>query len=113
MARDLDTCRIAGKPLVWQHTPNEGRRGAKQGALLKRSGVKAGVSDVLIYTPPPLFPQYRGVAIELKRQDGTASDVSPEQWDWLARLSDLGWIVGVAYGAEDARRMLRAVGYPI
>lgn len=108
LATDLDRAK-----LLWCHVPNEGRRGRNAQATLGPSGVKRGVPDVLIFTPPPKYPEARGAAIELKRADGTMGDVSADQHRWLQDLSDLGWITGVAFGAAEARTMLQAAGYDL
>ncbi len=52
VARYLDACPGA----LWCHVPNEAKRGPKLAAMLKSQGLKAGVPDVLIFTPPPALP---------------------------------------------------------
>lgn len=103
LARYLD-----GAGLVWCHVPNGGRRGAREAAELKLAGVKAGVPDVLIFTPAVNAP--KGVALELK---STSGHLAPEQREWLSRLSGLGWATLVAYGYEDALAQLKALGYEV
>ena len=56
--------------VLWFHPPNEGRRSWRTGVALKRAGMKSGVPDCIIITPPPNRPDRRGTAIELKRCDG-------------------------------------------
>ena len=58
---------LDARKIIWWHTPNEGKRNVRQGARLKRGGMKAGVPDVIIITPAPNAPWARGVAIELKK----------------------------------------------
>lgn len=101
LARYLDR---AG--LLWCHVPNGGRRGKREAVELRLSGVKAGVPDVLIFTPAYGAP--KGCALELKGPKGTAS---AEQGEWLAGLARLGWAVVLAYGYEDALEQLTALGY--
>lgn len=103
LARYLDA---AG--LVWCHVPNGGRRGKREAVELRMSGVKAGVPDVLVFTPALNAP--KGCALELKALKGT---VSAEQRVWLEQLAGLGWAVIVAYGYEDAITQLKTIGYDI
>lgn len=105
----------------WCHVPNGGHRHAATAAALKAQGVKPGVPDVLIFTPPPAQPEARGVALELKRQslrpkrpvksETWPSCVRPEQRDWLVALAAQGWVALVAFGADDAIAQLVELGY--
>ena len=96
--------------LWWFHVPNGGARSsAVEGARLRASGVRTGVPDVLVLTPAPRAP--RGVALELKRADGTLSDVSPAQWLWLGRFEAVGVVSIVGFGWRDAVAKLEALGY--
>ena len=98
--------------LLFCAVPNGGSRGgAREAAGLKRGGVVAGVPDLLIFTPPPLWPGARGTALEMKRTGLGYGAVSEEQRGWLGDLNDLGWYVVVGYGAQDALKKLKAVGY--
>jgi hypothetical protein len=81
------------------------------GLALKRSGVKPGVPDILIFTPSPLAPQ--GAAIELKRVYPTRGTASPQQVAFIERLNAAGINAAVAWGAEGARDQLIAWGYQI
>ena len=76
---------------------------------LKKCGVKPGVPDVLIYTPPPKHLGKVGTAVELKRRDGGV--VSEFQQEWLADLERHGWLITVAHGWEDAVKFLQEAGY--
>ena len=110
LARRLDN---AG--LIWTATANGGKRDKKTAATLKRTGVKAGVPDILIFTPPPNGHGV-GFAIELKRpakgkmQKGRAS---LHQKTWLENLRGLKWRAEIAYGYEHALDLLRNAGYEI
>jgi hypothetical protein len=94
--------RMSGKPLVFCHPPNERTsRGAP------RLGVRAGLPDILVFTPPlgqrGTFGQainYSGVAVELKRAHG--GRVTAEQLRWLEDLRDAGWSTALCEGAEEA-----------
>ena len=97
--------------LLWTATANGGRRSMSTGLALKRSGVKPGVPDILIFTPSPLAPQ--GAAIELKRVYPTRGEASPQQVAFIERLNAAGINAAVAWGAEGARDQLIAWGYQI
>jgi len=93
----------------WFHPPNEGKRHFGTAAKLKACGLKAGASDVLIFSRAPNFPMLRGVAIELKRRKGGV--VSDAQRTFLERCADNGWLAQVCHGAEDAIALLTSLGY--
>lgn len=97
--------------LWWFAVPNGGSRGALEGTRLEASGVKSGVPDLIIITPAPGAP--RGVALELKRGNGTMADVRPEQWLWLGRFQEVGLAPVVGFGWRDAVARLRALGYTL
>lgn len=97
--------------LLWCHVPNGENRDTVTGKNLKDAGVKAGVPDILIFTPPPSSPRARGVAIELKRRNRAKVSVSKSQKEWLAALESEGWVTSVAYGAQHAVEILRSLGY--
>jgi hypothetical protein len=53
-------------------------------------GYCAGISDLLIYSPSG-DGKYKGLALELKRPNGS-SKISPKQVEWLNRLEvESGW----------------------
>ncbi len=101
--------RAAG--VLFAAVPNGGRRDRREAALLKKSGVRAGVPDLLIFDSPPMRPQKRGVALEMKREGASPSAVSPAQREWLDALSERGWVGMVGRGAADALKQLRELGY--
>ncbi len=103
--------RAAG--LFFEAVPNGGRRDAREGRMLKVSGVVAGVPDLLIFTRPPNQPDKCGVALEMKRSGGKPSDVTKAQQEWIAQLEDLGWICIVGYGAQNALDALRDLGFRV
>jgi hypothetical protein len=108
LAKYLDLLQRQGK-LRWFHCPNGGERNLAVASRLKAQGVKRGVPDVLIPTPPPKCPGKVGVAIELKRVEG--GTVSVEQAEWLQYLESVGWIVRVCKGWYDAHQFLKSVGF--
>ena len=86
---------------------------------VKKLGVKKGVSDLLIFDPPPAYhyqdqdrnylPTYVGVCLEMKRKKG--GQVSYEQKEWLEKMVKRGWLIHVSLGATDAIEFLELCGY--
>ncbi len=75
------------------------RTSIQQAVRAKACGMKAGFPDISFPVPAS---GYHGLFIELKRQGGRPSDVSPEQRAWLAALDFQGYKTVVAYGWEQA-----------
>ena len=96
--------------ILWTHPPNEAMCTPQYRRKRARLGVKPGVPDVLIFTPPPRNPAVRGVAIELKRRFGK-SRPTVHQTRWLEDLGACEWLTSVAYGAEEAISWLERLGY--
>lgn len=77
---------------------------------LKRMGLKRGVSDILIFDPPPAYGNaYKGVCLEMKRRKGSV--VSDDQLAWLSEMSKRGWLTVVAKGEDEAISVLETCGY--
>lgn len=95
--------------VLWCHVPNGGKRAKVTAANLKRQGVKAGVPDVLIFTPPPIGG-YVGAALELKAGKGRTSKA---QRVWLYDLEVHGWATAVAHGWVAAQAWLESLGYGV
>jgi len=91
--------------------PNEGRRTAVGLAEAKRRGLTTGAPDLLVFTPPPLKPWTRGVAIEFKKKKGGKED--PDQLAFLAALTAIGWETCLAHGAAEALDFLAKLGYAV
>jgi len=92
-----------GKPgLIWFHAANERQCSMRQGAYLKRMGVKAGVPDVCIVRPG-------GTAafLELKSRDGRQT---PEQqaFEQLCKANDSPY--AIARTIDEAISTLTAWG---
>lgn len=96
-------------PLLWEHIPNGFERTDRGAQAAQNAGASRGSPDVRIYDSPPAFPQYKGVAIELKRVRGERERKA--QSDWLEALRKRGWIAFVASGSEEAIRALIGLGY--
>jgi hypothetical protein len=112
-------CELAGvldlAGLLWTATANGGKRDKRTASSLKKSGVKAGVPDILIFTPPPNGIG-TGFALELKRpasEGKRKGSVSNTQRIWLQNLRAIGWRAEVAYGLEHAIDILSSAGYEV
>lgn len=93
--------------LLWFHCPNESRAPVQYRAAQAKCGVKPGVPDVLIFTPPPKCLAV-GVALELKVGRGRTT---PAQKAWLDALAKRGWLCSVELGASNAINWLVSLGY--
>ena len=85
--------------LRWvHHIPNGGRRDAKEAAVLKQMGVKAGVSD--IHFPYP-SGRYIGMYIEMKYGTNLPSK---EQQEFMREMELVGHYCCICYSAAAAVR---------
>lgn len=84
-----------------------GTRRFGQVVTAKRTGMLVGAPDLVLIDRAPRTGQ--PVAIEMKRQRG--SRVSEAQDLVHCRMRRAGWIVIVAYGADDAINHLCGLGY--
>jgi len=91
--------------------PNGGKRHVKTAITLKAEGVKAGVPDVWLPVPvnrprldhPDL--KYNGLVIEMKFGK---NKTTPEQKEWLQKLTEHGWLSVIAYSWVEAARYICA-----
>ncbi len=90
--------------------PNGSYIDKRQGNKLKKMGLTPGIPDLLIVQPPPRFPDMPGVALEMKRAPGWG-EVSDVQQEWLDIFSAFNWISHVGWGADDAIKFLKYLGY--
>jgi hypothetical protein len=94
--------RLRAEPdVLWLHCPNGERRDKMTGAKLKRMGVLAGASDLL------LWHQSNSFALELKVPGGRLSEA---QLEFLARFNDAGGHTAIAAGLDRAIAVLEAWG---
>jgi hypothetical protein len=100
---------LDARGLTWCHPFNEARRQPYVGRMLKLLGLKKGVPDVIIFSPPPKKPGLVGTVIELKRIKG--SRLSLDQCRWLAELERLSWYTEPCWGADEAIKKLLEAGY--
>ncbi len=98
----LGVCRLltlnARPGIVWFHTANERRTTPRQGAFLKRMGVKAGVPDFVILTPEG------ACFLEIKRP---GKSLSLAQKTFFAAVYTMGYEYGTAQSIDDAVRLLK------
>ena len=89
--------------LVWFHVPNSGKREPRSAAILKRLGVKAGVSDLIFVKP------IEGVAyaLELKAPKGKPTEAQNE---FLRAVANAGGHAAVASSLDVALRLLAMWG---
>lgn len=82
------------------HIPNGGSRFLLEAVKLKKMGVKPGVSDLFLCLP---ISNKSGLWIELKSKNGK---ISPSQKEWLTRMRANGYSAEVAYGCDEAIRII-------
>jgi hypothetical protein len=94
--------------------PNSGHRNKLYAYRLRQEGVKAGVPDLIVITPPPARPNAKGTVIEMKKPKelgGSYKNIRPAQKEWLITFGKNGWICIVGFGAKDAIESLIELGY--
>lgn len=85
---------------IYTHPPNEGKRTPFERFKLKFLGAKAGVPDILIFTPNK---SNNGLAIELKAGKKKPTE-SQEQW--LKDLKACGWASYCSCSLEDTLMLI-------
>jgi hypothetical protein len=90
--------------VVWWHTPNGGKRNAREAARFKALGVKAGVADIVL-----VFHGW-ALAIELKAPKGKTT-AAQQQWRDRFVMAGGGYRVCRSLAEVDAE--LRAWGIPL
>lgn len=78
------------------HIPNEGKRSGREGARMKRLGLRRGVSDLCL---PVARCGFHGLYIELKAQDGKPTI---EQNEFIKDVLGQGYYARVCFGADEA-----------
>jgi hypothetical protein len=87
--------------IIFFAVPNGGKRSLAEGVKFKRTGVQAGVPDIVIPIPSGGF---HGLFIEMKRSKGGI--LSNSQIYWLSLLRDKGYYAEVARGFNEARDII-------
>jgi hypothetical protein len=82
--------------------PNAAKRTPRQGRWMKEEGLRAGVPDVFAAIP---VAGKHGLFLEMKRVKPKGR-LTPNQKDWLERLSAAGYHCAVAYGCDHALTLL-------
>lgn len=82
------------------HIANERSCSIAQGKILKRMGVKAGVSDIFVAIP---VGNYHGLWIELKAGKNKATEL---QQQFLANMTRQGYLSACVVGYEAAREVI-------
>ena len=83
------------------HIPNEGKRSLTYGGLLKRMGMRKGVSDLFIAQQHHGFG---GAWIELKRKAGT---LTADQVKFLNHMESQNYFTAVCYGIDDTIELIK------
>lgn len=89
------------KGILFFAIANGGKRDVVTAVNLKRSGVKAGVPDLMIPIPRR---HWHGLFIEMKRRDGGIT--SKEQLQWIKWLRDQGYCAEVCCGFDQAVKLI-------
>ena len=82
--------------------PAGGLRHKSTAGKLKASGTRRGIPDLLL---PVARGGYRGLAIEMKSEDGRATDAQKIVMDWFRGNC---WRVELCYSADEAIAALKA-----
>lgn len=84
------------------HIANERATSPTKGAMLKRMGVRAGVSDLFL---PRKNNENSGLWIELKSELGRASVA---QMNFIKEMKAEGYSAEVCYGAQEAIDLIKS-----
>lgn len=88
--------------VLWCHVPNEGKRTKYEQFKALAFGIKAGVSDIMIYEPNRF---YNGLCIELKAKKGTTTQ---NQKDFLKEIEKRGWKIAICRSIDEVIIMLES-----
>lgn len=88
------------------HIPNEGKRSFYEGKMLKKMGLRKGVSDLFIAIPKA---RYHGLWIEHKarRSNGKFGTPTVEQLLFIEQMNHQGYYATVTQGIDDAINTLK------
>ncbi len=98
----FDWIRHIGLDDIAFHVGNERKTTMQGGAILKRMGVKAGVSDVLLLRSNG---RYHGLIIEMKANGGK---LSLHQAKFLETMAKEGYLTKVCFSASDAIKTIQS-----
>lgn len=80
--------------------PNAGKRNVIQGARMKKEGMLAGVSDIML---PVSRNGWHGLYVELKVKGGTTS--ASQKW-WIEQTTKQGYLSVVCFGWIEAKEII-------
>ena len=83
------------------HFPNESPRTPRYGRLLKKMGMRKGVSDLFIALPRH---NYHGAWIEIKSEKGR---VSPAQKVFLDQMKEVNYYGNITYGMDETIKIIK------
>lgn len=92
--------------LAYEHTyhvPNGGQRNKKTAADLKRQGVKAGVSDLVVKLARG---GWHGLYLEFKATPPHHAATAKSQREWLALAEAQGYCAVLARGLDEAKAVI-------
>jgi len=81
--------------------PNERKTSPQTGLLLKRMGLRPGVSDVFIAVPREMF---HGLFIEMK---AGKNKTTKSQDEFLSDMRESGYATAICYGATEAINIIK------
>ena len=81
------------------HSPNGGKRGKLAAMRFRSMGVRRGFPDLALYMARH---GYCGLAVELKLP---GEEPTEDQFAWIARLRDAGWLADWADSIEEAQEI--------
>lgn len=84
--------------------PNGGSRHPLEAAKMKKQGVRAGVSDLVIALA---HGGYHGLYLEFKATPPHDAAVADSQQEWLARVEQAGYCAALARGLDEAKAVIR------
>lgn len=95
--------------VLWASMGGEKFKTKMQAVRAKRQGNKRGVPDICLAWPAN---NYHGLFIEMKRPENKILGVkkgypSKDQKNMIVQLNKLGYMACIAWGADDAMRILR------
>lgn len=94
---------VGGLWPVTYHVPNGGQRSKKTAADLKREGVKAGVSDLVVMSGRG---GWNGMYLEFKASPPNHAATAASQRTWLALADGEGYAAVLARGLDEAKQVL-------